>query len=236
MAHTNHTTNYELSQFVSTDKPAWLGDYNQDMAKIDAGIHGAKSTADGADGKADTNATNIGTLTSLTTDVKTSLVSAINEVDSNADTASGVATQAMAKANSVETNLNKFNITRFTDPTVTGTGMTITVNEIHCATNSDGSIGKIYGTIFAQVTSTSANFTISDTGFRPATNINVNGICFRQNTLGGDSGFGTMNVLPITIHTDGTITLQHNFTATWNGKTVALLFPACVIFASDFGD
>lgn len=35
MASTNHTTNYSLSQFVGSDKPAWLGDYNQDMDKID---------------------------------------------------------------------------------------------------------------------------------------------------------------------------------------------------------
>lgn len=38
MASTNKTTNYELSQFVGSDKPAWLGDYNQDMVKIDAGM------------------------------------------------------------------------------------------------------------------------------------------------------------------------------------------------------
>lgn len=38
MAHTNETSNYELSQFVGTDKPAWLVDYNGDMLKIDAAI------------------------------------------------------------------------------------------------------------------------------------------------------------------------------------------------------
>lgn len=36
MAATNHTENYNLSQFVGTDRPTWLGDYNGDMAKIDA--------------------------------------------------------------------------------------------------------------------------------------------------------------------------------------------------------
>lgn len=35
MSSTNKTTNYELSQFVGSDKPTWLGDYNSDMAKID---------------------------------------------------------------------------------------------------------------------------------------------------------------------------------------------------------
>lgn len=36
MTATNHTKNYGLSQFVGTDRPTWLGDYNGDMTKIDA--------------------------------------------------------------------------------------------------------------------------------------------------------------------------------------------------------
>nr|UWF90850.1 MAG: hypothetical protein [Bacteriophage sp.] len=35
MTATNHTKNYNLSQFAGTDHPTWLGDYNDDMAKID---------------------------------------------------------------------------------------------------------------------------------------------------------------------------------------------------------
>lgn len=36
MTASNKTSNYQLSQFVGTDRPTWLGDYNSDMAKIDA--------------------------------------------------------------------------------------------------------------------------------------------------------------------------------------------------------
>lgn len=36
MSATNHTVNYDLSQFAETDRPTWSGDYNGDMAKIDA--------------------------------------------------------------------------------------------------------------------------------------------------------------------------------------------------------
>lgn len=36
MTAANHTNNYNLSQFVGTDRPTWLGDYNGDMSKIDA--------------------------------------------------------------------------------------------------------------------------------------------------------------------------------------------------------
>ena len=79
MASTNKTTNYELSQYVGSDKPTYLTDYNQDMSKIDAGIHAAKS-------EADTNATSIGDLTTLTTTAKSSLVAAANEIDADVAT------------------------------------------------------------------------------------------------------------------------------------------------------
>lgn len=36
MTATNHTKNYNLSQFTGSDRPTWIGDYNGDMAKIDA--------------------------------------------------------------------------------------------------------------------------------------------------------------------------------------------------------
>lgn len=38
MSSTNKTTNYNLSQFVGTDVPSYLGDYNSDMSKIDKAI------------------------------------------------------------------------------------------------------------------------------------------------------------------------------------------------------
>lgn len=105
---TNKTTHYELSQYVSSDLPTYLVDYNSDMSKIDTGINTAQTTADTASTAAtnaataassaqttantavtnaataqsgvDTNATAIGTLANLDTTVKSSLVAATNEV------------------------------------------------------------------------------------------------------------------------------------------------------------
>lgn len=45
MSSTNKTTNYELSQFIGSDKPTWLVDYNGDMSKIDNQM---KANADAA--------------------------------------------------------------------------------------------------------------------------------------------------------------------------------------------
>ena len=78
MASTNQTQHYNLSQYVANDKPTYLVDYNQDMAKIDAGIYSAES-------KALVNEGVIGDITELETTVKTDLVSAVNEVKAEAD-------------------------------------------------------------------------------------------------------------------------------------------------------
>lgn len=66
MSSTNKTVTVELSQYVSTDKPTYLVDYNSDMLKIDNAIASdrgdittAQNTATTADGKADANKTSI---------------------------------------------------------------------------------------------------------------------------------------------------------------------------------
>lgn len=56
MAHTNKTTNYELSQFAGTDRPSWLDDYNADMTKIDTAVKAAAQSAANAYSKAESDA------------------------------------------------------------------------------------------------------------------------------------------------------------------------------------
>ena len=46
MASTNKTETLELSQFIDTDKPAWLTDYNNDMSRIDNGIKEINTAAE----------------------------------------------------------------------------------------------------------------------------------------------------------------------------------------------
>lgn len=106
MASTNKTTHYELSQYVGSDKPTYLTDYNNDMSAIDTGIYNAQTKADSgytlantADGKADTALTNagsaqtdassaltkIGIMANLETTEKGTLVGAVNEIKEEAD-------------------------------------------------------------------------------------------------------------------------------------------------------
>lgn len=78
MGATNSTANYNLSQFISTDKPAWLQDYNGDMLKIDTGINAAKLAAD--------------TAQSTATNAQTDATSAVNSVSTLATTVSSLST------------------------------------------------------------------------------------------------------------------------------------------------
>ncbi|MBQ9160884.1 MAG: hypothetical protein IJ122_06140 [Methanobrevibacter sp.] len=51
MAHTNQTANYNLPEFVATDKPAWLVDFNDAMDAIDSAIPNiALTTTDPGEG------------------------------------------------------------------------------------------------------------------------------------------------------------------------------------------
>lgn len=82
MASTNKTTNYDLSQYVGSDKPTYLGDYNSDMQKIDAQM------------KVNENNANI-----AKTDADLALANA-ETAQETANTANGTAETANSTANS----------------------------------------------------------------------------------------------------------------------------------------
>lgn len=240
MASTNKTTNYELSQFLGTDKPAWLSDYNQDMSKIDAQM---KLNADGvttASGVGTTNSTAIGTLANLTTTAKTDLVSAINEVDTNADTAQSSANSAYnaASANALQIQAIKdyLNVqTTGANLTVTTTSGTLDPNTlVKSAKNTDGSLGKIYGKfILSNPRNASTKVSFSDTGLRPTENINIEGLA--SIIVYGTNGsilYSTGTI--ITIKTDGTAEIT--VTGSTNVDHIDFVIPPCLLFMQNFGD
>ena len=241
MASTNKTTNYELSQFLGTDKPAWLSDYNSDMSKIDTQMKANADAATAAGGTADAATTNIGTLSNLTTDAKTSLVAAVNEVDSHADSAASTASSALS-ASSANTSaitaltnyLDISNTTTYSSSSfsVTSGGGTLRNNtSITVAKNSDGSLAKIYGMIVVdnQTSSTGKVKLNADTGLHPDSKITVTYTGFTENYP--THGIKNLN---IDINTDGTI----EFYGTVNAydDTYIMRGIACLIFVKNFGD
>lgn len=84
MSATNKTTYLDLPQFIGTDVPSWLGDFNGAMEKIDTGYNNvdikagqAASTANSASSKADINTQSI---TSINAELKT-LKNAVQNYD-----------------------------------------------------------------------------------------------------------------------------------------------------------
>lgn len=235
MSSTNKTSNYELSQFIANDKPAWLADYNTDMGKIDAQM---KLNADGvttATGSATTANTNIGTLASLTTTAKTDLVSAVNEVDTNADTAQGTANNAIAKATANETAignivtaLNLNTTLTYTSANATCTNGTLGTGELYVSRNADGSLFKVYGNII--VTSTLAGdvtINLPNTGVASESAYNI---------VGGGVSFVGSNQRPITIIVGTNGTLQIKITVSSSSEQNIIRAFACLYFNSDFGN
>lgn len=241
MASTNKTAHYELSQYVGSDKPTYLTDYNNDMSAIDTGIYNAQTKADTADGKADTadakavaaqgdattalNSagaanTNIGTMANLTTTEKSTLVGAINEVDGNVDTLNA-----------------KFNFTTFTtygtsDVTNNSNG-TLAECSLTLATNSDNSILKVYGHFVVDNATSNGTITIPATRLRPDSEITVNAIGER---FGYTVAHGVDEIYSssATFKTNGDIVL--NFIANSNYWRSRTIIHPCVIFLKDFGD
>ena len=74
MASTNKTTNYELSQFIETDRPAWLTDYNGDMRIIDSTMKAISDVASGASGS-------ITDLSNRMTNAEGNIITNANDID-----------------------------------------------------------------------------------------------------------------------------------------------------------
>ena len=94
MASTNKTTNYELSQYLGSDKPTYLGDYNSDMLKIDNAIHQNALNIATADEKA--------TLQEL---MHGQALTNASNAQTTADTANTTANSALSKATANETDI-----------------------------------------------------------------------------------------------------------------------------------
>ena len=238
MSSTNRTTKYGLSQFVGPDKPAWLTDYNQDMAKIDAGIDAAQDTATGADGKADANTTAIGDLTYLATSAKNNLVAAINEVNSDADTAQNTANTANNTATNANTLANElatsFNLNVHNDLIATCDYGTIIQNNMKIARSSNGKICKIYGQISIENIAASRDITVtlSGTGLLPSSQFNIDPIGIRLYVR--TNGTSDTQTCPGTFNADGTVTIT--FPTYTDCLLQRLILLPTITFVEDFGD
>lgn len=235
MASTNKTTNYELSQFIGTDKPTFLGDYNGDMLKIDTQM---KANADNVTTANNNASSAVSTANTANTNASSALNSATSAT-TTANTANNTANTALAKANANEQAIANINLSTFTPITTfnkDGSGTITAGSQINTAVNTDGSLAKIYGMItINNITNSNASkgkITFS-TSLRPTDNITIVGGTIVANISGG-------NVVSIynrefTIKTNGDVEFEYNYTNN-SGESFRIVFINSLIYVKDFGD
>lgn len=125
MATTNHTVNYELSQYIGTDITSYLANYNSDMYKIDAQMKtnaddAATAMSDAASAVTASEAAVESAGTALTTAQSANTAAeAAQTAASGAQTAAGAAQTAAEEALTASVSNSITNLAPAYDPTLT---------------------------------------------------------------------------------------------------------------------
>lgn len=240
MSSTNHTTNYNLPQFVGSDKPAWLGDINPAMSAIDTAMHANAVLAQQGIDDASTAQTTAQTAEGHAQDAITS-----------AGTAQETANGAVASLSQTNIKLDGFiegmTIDEFETSNITLQG-TSTKLRLTLAQSKDGSIFKIYG--MCQISNASGS-TINPFGaIRNANNRIKTGLYLNTAPTSAfaivpagmtftktNSGISNNAEITAYVEADGEITFDYwGSGSIANGYSHYLYLPPCLYFNTNFGD
>lgn len=83
MSHTNETANYKLPQFVDSDQPTWLGDFNGAMETIDSNMGGIGASASAAVSSANNAVLRVDRAESMATTAAEQAAEALRTANSN---------------------------------------------------------------------------------------------------------------------------------------------------------
>lgn len=241
MSATNHTANYNLPQFVGSDKPAWLGDVNPAMNAIDTAMHAnAVKAQQGVDDAQTAQAT-----------AETAEQHAQDAI-TDAGTAQTTANQAIANIGTANAKIDalatKMQLTEF-DTSEYQLNGTTSKFRLTLAQSEDGSVFKIYGVFLIRNTSGgtinpfSGHLNSSNrikTGLylksAPSESFSITpiGLCFQQNANGLVDSIFEINGF---VETDGEITLSFwSQTSQLNNNSKYVELPPCLYFNTNFGD
>ena len=177
MASTNKTTTLDLSQFVGTDKPDWLTDYNKDMGKIDAWATVAESDISTATADASSAKTTAGAAST-----------AANQASATANNALNKANEAITSIGDVKTGQIASNLSGWN-----GT--------MYAYYNKNSKIywikGQVYGSA-QSITNTTKIGQLPDSTYWPAQRLTVYNAGYYRNSTGE-------NAIDIQINTNGAI-------------------------------
>lgn len=246
MASTNKTTNYNLSQYIGSDKPTYLGDYNADMLKIDtqmktnadniataiSGVESATTTANTANATANTANSTANTANSTASSANTTA----NNAQSTANSALATATTAQTSANTALGEIGKFNLTEsqdITEFTKTGNGTNLS-GSLKLMYDESGSIYKLYGQVDILSNGSTGNITF-ETDLRPTESITVTGGVIGMIRDKTNHTVYNVNIRSYTIGTNGVISIPYAFNYN-NNEAERLMFINSVTFLEQFND
>ena len=251
MSATNETTYLKLPQFVATDKPTWLGDFNNAMLKIDNDAAAANNTLTGipaqiaaVDQKADAAVSTANSAKSTATSAQSTATAAQSTANAAASDIAKVKAYLVELPNKgKKTDSNGISFVNASGAPVGVTGAISNVN-IQWALNEDGTYGKIYGTfILVNCTIPSGTFARIPANTIPIGkpsalyNIDCAGV---SAVVRGTSPNYTMTRLIASyfrINPNGSIDISLTPTegSTPATQVTTFLFP-CVYYFEDFGD
>ena len=195
MSATNHTANYELSQYIGSDEPKYLTDYNGDMSKIDTAIKGVDTKAETANTGVATNASAISTLDT-----------AVGSLQTQVATVASVANGNTGSINTINSLIGNGEPTT-TDKTIIGA-----INEINAEIG--GGVGGLETRVGALETSVGAIETEIGNTALPTTAQTLTGaiaeIAQGGSTGGADLNFVTSGTATVT-STAGTVNAGNTF-------------------------
>lgn len=236
MSSTNTTPNYGLPQYIPTDKPTYLGDFNKAMLDIDTNMKTIENKAVSAESSVATANSNASQALENANQAQTTATNAQSSAEtaqSTATTAKNTADTANTTANQAINNISKFNLTNIKkynslaiQPGNNSNFSIVGTPDMTVATNSDGSIAKIYGNVVINVTKTGTIGLTFNSDLRPSEDITIKPAGIASN---GD----TSTVVSMTISTTGLITIR--FYVGVNGQIESIIFP-CLYFIKNFGD
>ena len=219
MSATNTTQFLQLPLFAATDKPTWLGDFNGAMSKIDTGV-----------------ASNNNKITE-----QTGQIAAVQKMAEKATVTANAASQALSKANSLET---RFELVKFGQVTQTlmtpSSGLTLRNSVINYALNQDGTYGKVYGRIQATTqTGVSGQRVTLKAGSipfkKPSSTVKVTFIGITSSTRVGQNDIDRINIADMWLEPDGSCSFSAISTP-WTDEYVNIDILAIPIYFKDFGD
>lgn len=262
-ASTNKTTNYELPQFIGTDKPSWLTDINSAMSTIDTGMHdnataidGIESTVQTASATATQASQDVATLTDTVTSQGGSITSIDGRVTSlETDNATNKAniTNVTGRVSSLEADnvVNKQNITKNTNSidglesyfaltnnrTLTNPTIasgTVQSNQLRIALNSTGTFGKIYGSLDYTGATAQPSIKFVNTGIKGVTSeFTIQAAGVQK--VATQSGINFVNIVVSPPTGNQTSASITLKMSGWGNNANVILTPSCYFF-KDFGD